>query len=75
MRCAARCTWTATGPRRPARSPRRPASTRAQSILHSDVYGWFHRVERGVYGLTPQGAAGLETFADALAALGERDPD
>jgi hypothetical protein len=45
---------------------------RAQGILHRDVYGWFERVERGVYALTPQGVAGLETFADAAAALGER---
>jgi hypothetical protein len=28
----------------------------APSILRRDVYGWFERVERGVYGLTPKGA-------------------
>jgi hypothetical protein len=62
------------GPTKASAVAKTTGVTRAQSILHSDVYGWFHRVERGVYGLTPQGAAGLETFADALAALGERDP-
>ena len=27
----------------------------APSILRRDVYGWFERVDRGVYGLTPRG--------------------
>ena len=32
------------------------------SILQSDVYGWFERVERGVYTITPKGRQGLERF-------------
>lgn len=32
------------------------------SILQSDVYGWFERVERGVYALTPKGRLGLQQF-------------
>ena len=32
------------------------------SILQSDVYGWFERVERGVYAITPKGRQGLERF-------------
>ncbi|MFN3363456.1 MAG: DUF2161 domain-containing phosphodiesterase [Allorhizobium sp.] len=32
----------------------------AGKILQANVYGWFERVERGVYGLTP---AGLEALA------------
>jgi len=35
---------------------------KAASILQSDFYGWFERVERGVYGLTPKGRQGLERF-------------
>jgi hypothetical protein len=35
---------------------------RAASILQSDVYGWFERVERGVYALTPAGRRGLDQF-------------
>jgi len=42
---------------------------RAGSILLRDVYGWFERVERGVYGLTPNGEQALNQFADALDAL------
>lgn len=34
----------------------------AASILRSDYYGWFERVERGVYGITPKGRSGLEQF-------------
>ncbi|MEE9347098.1 MAG: DUF2161 family putative PD-(D/E)XK-type phosphodiesterase [Robiginitomaculum sp.] len=32
-------------------------------------YGWFERVERGIYGLTPQGAKALSEFADEIAAM------
>jgi len=32
------------------------------SILQSDVYGWFERVERGIYTITPKGRQGLERF-------------
>ncbi|MGI9420641.1 MAG: DUF2161 family putative PD-(D/E)XK-type phosphodiesterase [Geminicoccaceae bacterium] len=42
---------------------------RAGSILLRDVYGWFERVERGIYGLTPNGAKALKQFGDALDAL------
>jgi len=33
---------------------------KAAAILQADYYGWFERVERGIYGLTPQGRLGLE---------------
>lgn len=42
---------------------------RAAGILRDDVYGWFQRVERGVYDLTPKGRAALLEFADALEKL------
>jgi hypothetical protein len=34
----------------------------AAAILQQDVYGWFERVERGVYTVSPQGRVGLERF-------------
>lgn len=34
----------------------------ASKILRSDYYGWFERIERGLYGITPKGRAGLEAF-------------
>jgi hypothetical protein len=36
---------------------------RAAAILQQDVYGWFERVERGVYTVSPAGRRGLEMFA------------
>jgi len=44
----------------------------AAKILQRDVYGWFQRVERGIYDLSPKGEAALETFADVLPSLAER---
>lgn len=34
----------------------------AGKILQANVYGWFERVERGVYGLTPAGQEALERW-------------
>ena len=42
---------------------------RAATILQQDVYGWFERVERGVYTVSPAGRRGLEMFARLGAAL------
>jgi len=44
---------------------------KAASILQADHYGWFERVERGVYALRPAGHAALETYADVVKALQE----
>ncbi|MFL5267053.1 MAG: DUF2161 family putative PD-(D/E)XK-type phosphodiesterase [Stellaceae bacterium] len=39
---------------------------RAARILQRDVYGWFDRIERGIYRLTPAGDQALCRFADAI---------
>ena len=52
-----------------------PASARAlkphlpdaAKILQSNVYGWFERLTRGIYGLTDAGRAALVTFRDDIA--------
>ncbi|MEL6233269.1 MAG: DUF2161 family putative PD-(D/E)XK-type phosphodiesterase [Pseudomonadota bacterium] len=36
---------------------------RATEIMRDDHYGWFERVARGVYALTPRGAAALDAQA------------
>jgi hypothetical protein len=41
---------------------------RAARILQRNVYGWFDRIERGIYGLTPEGDQALSRFADAIPA-------
>lgn len=38
----------------------------AAQILQNDYYGWFERVERGVYQLTPAGRQALEVYADVI---------
>lgn len=55
-----------TGEASPAALGAQTGVTRAGAILRDDHYGWFERVRRGVYALTPEGAAGLETFAAAV---------
>jgi hypothetical protein len=39
------------------------------AILQRDVYGWFTRVERGVYTLSQGGQTALTTYADVVGAL------
>ena len=42
---------------------------RAGAILQKDHYGWFERVSRGTYRLSPKGRAARGRFADTLADL------
>ena len=42
---------------------------RAARILQRNVYGWFARIERGIYRLTPAGDQALSRFADAIPAF------
>lgn len=44
--------------------------TQAASIMRRDVYGWFQRIERGVYALSPKGGAALEAHTDVPTDLG-----
>lgn len=41
---------------------------RAGSILQKNYYGWFERVRRGVYTLTPAGKQALTAYAEVIAA-------
>jgi hypothetical protein len=43
-----------------------PAAAR---IMQHNVYGWFDRIERGIYGLTPEGGHALSRFAKAMPPL------
>jgi hypothetical protein len=42
---------------------------RTAAILRRDVYGWFMKLDRGIYSLSPKGEAATVTFADVLAAV------
>ena len=41
----------------------------APRILQRDVYGWFQRIERGTYALTPVGNRALGTYSDVVTTL------
>jgi hypothetical protein len=54
-----------------AGGPRRTRELRsvvpnASSILLDNVYGWFARIERGVYALTPQSASALARWPQPI---------
>jgi hypothetical protein len=42
---------------------------RAAAILRRDVYGWFVKIDRGVYHTSPKAAAAMKMFEGVLAAL------
>jgi len=51
----------AEGPRRT--SELRSVVPNAPSILLRNWYGWFRRIERGLYGLTPEGIVALARWS------------
>jgi hypothetical protein len=65
LRCAA--SLAAKGPMTVAALRAACDAPNAGAILRDDFYGWFERVERGVYALTPKGRRGLEQFSVKVA--------
>ncbi len=41
----------------------------ARNLMSDNHYGWFERVQTGIYALTPNGEAAITSFADALKTL------
>ena len=64
LRCAA-ALLASKGPMKLAALRAAADAPRAASILQDDFYGWFERVERGVYTLTPAGRRGLSDHGTA----------
>ena len=58
LRCAG--LLAKNGPMKVAALKLAAEAPKAAAILSQDHYGWFERVERGIYGLTPKGRAGFE---------------
>jgi hypothetical protein len=48
----------------------RPLAPDSAKILQGNVYGWFERIERGVYGLTASGRGALVKWADHVSVRG-----
>lgn len=57
------------GPKRPAELAKVLEIPKAGTVLLNDHYGWFLRVERGVYDLSAKGRDALETYADIIKEL------
>jgi len=42
---------------------------KATKLMAANHYGWFEKIDRGVYGLTPEGAKALDEHADAVKSM------
>ncbi|WP_371395466.1 DUF2161 domain-containing phosphodiesterase [Fretibacter rubidus] len=42
---------------------------KARTAMAANHYGWFEKIDRGIYGLTPEGAKALEEHADEVASM------
>jgi hypothetical protein len=62
------CFLDAMGPMTPKELRGLGTGPKTQSILYSDFYGWFERVDRGVYGLKPAGREELKEYAEVVVA-------
>jgi hypothetical protein len=69
LRCAA--VLAANGPTKAAEVGKAAGVPTATGIMYRDVYGWFGRVDRGIYALSPKGQQAVETYADELEQLRE----
>lgn len=56
-----------SGPSKAAAVAAAVGDAKARAVLYRDVYGWFERVERGVYGLSPRGAREVPAWAARVA--------
>ncbi|MEO3429016.1 DUF2161 family putative PD-(D/E)XK-type phosphodiesterase [Pelagibius sp. CAU 1746] len=64
LRCAV--LLDAQGPTKAAEVVQGAGVKTAGTILQRDVYGWFRRVERGIYALSPKGREALTLYADVI---------
>jgi hypothetical protein len=68
---ALKCAWflQQNGPSKTASVKIETGVHQAPRILQRDVYGWFQRIDRGIYDLTPDGGRALDVFADVVGTL------
>lgn len=48
---------------------------KARQLMANNHYGWFEKIDRGIYGLTPSGAKALSDNAEAVASMMEVPQD
>jgi hypothetical protein len=71
LRCAA--LLHRDGPTKAASVAAATGVATAAAMMRQDVYGWFQRVERGIYDLSPKGREALALFADVVCELANAD--
>ncbi|MEW6724159.1 MAG: DUF2161 family putative PD-(D/E)XK-type phosphodiesterase [Bacillota bacterium] len=71
------CALARTGPSSPSSLKTMGTGEKTQSILHFNHYGWFERVERGIYDLTAEGRRAVQAEPELAAEFAERlvDPE
>lgn len=62
------------GPHKAADLVRLSGVARAGDVMRNNHYGWFEKLSRGVYGLTPGGAAVLDEQAAEIASVLQASP-
>ncbi|MEM6666690.1 MAG: DUF2161 family putative PD-(D/E)XK-type phosphodiesterase [Pseudomonadota bacterium] len=67
LRCLA--TLSENGPTKASTVATDTGVTTARNIMADNHYGWFERVERGIYGLSPKGEEATRTYRCDLKAL------
>ena len=60
----------ADGPTKAAQVAAQTGVPNARRLMADNHYGWFERVDTGIYGLSPNGQRALDDYADAIATLG-----
>ena len=68
---ALRClkTLNENGPTKAAEVAQAAGVSRARTIMADDHYGWFERVERGIYAITPKGENAIDEYSHVLEEL------
>ncbi len=65
------CCLERYGPLTPRQLRTLGTGSKTTSILYKDVYGWFDRVSRGLYALSPRGRVALKDYPDLVAEAGQ----
>lgn len=67
LRCVA--VLHANGPSKAAEVARASTVEKARRLMADDHYGWFERVQTGIYTLTPKGGEALRTYSEEIRRL------
>lgn len=67
LRCVA--VLVSNGPTKASEVAQMAGVAKARAILADDHYGWFERVKRGVYQLTPKGKTAAADYAETIRTL------